>query len=98
MKILRSQLKRIIKEELRNHYANLGLAQPTDDDRVIKKAYRNMSKKHHPDKGGTLEKMKAINTSKLLTGKQKNLPAALKQKIIKAKMKKMKKVKKKNGK
>ena len=39
--------------------------------------------------------MKAINTSKLLTGKQKNLPAALKQKIIKAKMKKMKKVKKK---
>ncbi len=42
--------------------------------------------------------MKAINTSRLLTGKQKNLPAALKQKIVKAKMKKMKKVKKKNGK
>jgi hypothetical protein len=42
--------------------------------------------------------MKAINTSRLLNDKQKNLPPALKQKIIKAKMKKMKKVKKKNGK
>ena len=41
--------------------------------------------------------MKAINTSKLLTASKKT-PAALKQKIIKAKMKKMKKAKKKNGK
>tara|TARA_R100001015_G_C4631708_1_gene194469 strand:+ start:1500 stop:1628 length:129 start_codon:yes stop_codon:yes gene_type:complete len=42
--------------------------------------------------------MKAINTSGLLKKNQHKLPTALKKKIIKAKMKKMKKVKKKNGK
>jgi|TARA_R100001460_G_scaffold21850_1_gene44501 hypothetical protein len=42
--------------------------------------------------------MKAINTSRLLTDKQHKLPTALKKKIIKSNMKKMKKAKKKNGK
>lgn len=39
-----------------NPYEVLGV-QPTDDLATIKKTYRSLSKKHHPDQGGTTEKM-----------------------------------------
>ncbi len=51
-------------------------------------------KQNDPDKKlrqeGKLPPLRIINASKYLTGKQKKLPAKLKAKIIKSKMKKAK--------
>jgi hypothetical protein len=46
----------------------LGLKDPVDD-KVIKKEYRRLAMKHHPDRGGNNEKLKNINYAvKLLLG------------------------------
>ena len=62
MKITKSQLKQIIKEELLNYYYVLDVnkGQPTDDLKDIKKSYRKQAKQHHPDRGGDEKKMKGI--------------------------------------
>ena len=62
MKITKSQLKQIIKEELLNYYYVLDVnkGQPTDDLKDIKKSYRKQAKQHHPDRGGDEKKMKSI--------------------------------------
>ena len=65
MKITRSQIKQIIKEELENYYIDLGVnkGQPTNDIAIIKNSYRKLAMKHHPDRGGDEEKMKAVNVA-----------------------------------
>lgn len=42
--------------------AALGLADPVDDSE-IKRRYRELAMKHHPDRGGELEKLQAINAA-----------------------------------
>jgi molecular chaperone DnaJ len=44
----------------KNYYKILGVDKGSDQD-DIKKAYRTLSKEHHPDKGGDEEKFKEIN-------------------------------------
>ena len=51
MKIDRKTLLQIIKEEL-SAYLALGGITPTDDQNIIKKAYRKQAMKTHPDRGG----------------------------------------------
>ena len=52
-----------------DHYETLGVQRDaTEQD--IKKAYRKLASKHHPDKGGDEERFKQINESyKLLLKK-----------------------------
>lgn len=51
-------------------YKTLGLNQKASQDEV-KKAFRKLAAKHHPDKGGDEVKFKEINTAyQILTGKQ----------------------------
>tara|TARA_R100000951_G_scaffold57589_2_gene48363 strand:+ start:572 stop:1162 length:591 start_codon:yes stop_codon:yes gene_type:complete len=65
MKISKNKLKKIILEELRNYYVDLGVnrGQPTDDKKLIKKFYRQKALQHHPDHGGDEDKMKTINAA-----------------------------------
>jgi len=65
MKITKQQLRKIIKEEVRNYYSDLEVnrGQPTSDLAAIKKSYRKQALKHHPDRGGDEEKMKAVNAA-----------------------------------
>jgi len=53
-----------------NPYSVLGV-KPSDSNRVIKKAYRKLANKHHPDKGGDATKFKEIRTAweSILSGK-----------------------------
>lgn len=44
----------------KNYYSILGVDK-NSDDKDIKTAFRNLSKQHHPDKGGDAEKFKEIN-------------------------------------
>ena len=66
MKITKTQLKQIIKEELENYYSVLKVnkGQPTGDASAIKKAYRSQAMANHPDRGGDPEKMKKVNGAK----------------------------------
>lgn len=51
------------------HYETLGLS-PNADLNEVKKAYRNLSRQHHPDRGGDPEMMKHINHAyETITGK-----------------------------
>ena len=43
-----------------NHYETLGVDKNATQDE-LKKAYRKLSKEHHPDKGGDEEKFKEIS-------------------------------------
>ena len=65
MKITKQQLRKIIKEEVRNYYSDLEVnrGQPTSDLAAIKKSYRKQALKNHPDRGGDEEKMKAVNAA-----------------------------------
>lgn len=47
---------------MKKHYETLGL-QPGATQEEIKKAYRKMAQKHHPDKGGDEAKFKEIKTA-----------------------------------
>jgi DnaJ-class molecular chaperone len=63
MKLTKTQLKQIIKEELENYYGILDVnkRQPTNDIVIIKKAYRTLAKKHHPDRGGEKKQMQKVS-------------------------------------
>ena len=79
IKIEREKIKKELEEEIRKHgdpfkefrekfglktnnYEVLGL-EKTASKEEIKKAYRNLCKKHHPDVGGDVEKFREINQS-----------------------------------
>ena len=47
------------------HYQTLGVDEKASDSE-IKKAYRKLSMKHHPDKGGDPEQFKKINEAYML--------------------------------
>ena len=51
MKIDKATLIKIIKEEI-SAYVRLGGILPTNDQKIIKKAYRKQAMKTHPDRGG----------------------------------------------
>lgn len=62
------------KETLKGAYRVLGLtftdSSPTEQERtLVKKAYRDLMRKHHTDKGGDNERAKAINGAKETIGK-----------------------------
>ena len=66
MKITKTRLKQLIKEEIENYYRTLDVppdGKPTDDEKVIKKAYRKKALENHPDRGGDQEKMKSVNVA-----------------------------------
>ena len=60
MKITNEQIRQIIKEELQNYYSVLDVnnGQPTADQKIIKKGWREKAKATHPDRGGDAEKFK----------------------------------------
>lgn len=45
---------------MKNHYRTLGLPNHSSMEE-IKKAYRSLALKFHPDRGGDVEKMKTLN-------------------------------------
>ena len=47
---------------MENHYATLGIDESATADQ-IKKVYRQLASKHHPDKGGDAEKFKSIQVA-----------------------------------
>ncbi|MFA7284763.1 MAG: J domain-containing protein [Candidatus Absconditabacterales bacterium] len=57
----------------KDYYKLLGVAENATDDE-IKKAFRKLAMKHHPDKGGDAEKFKEINEANMvLSDKQKRM-------------------------
>tara|TARA_R110002012_G_scaffold19356_3_gene69946 strand:+ start:931 stop:1545 length:615 start_codon:yes stop_codon:yes gene_type:complete len=62
MKINNETLRRIIKEEIFDYYSRLELP-VTDDQGLIKKSYRKMAMKTHPDKGGKLQDFQGVQQS-----------------------------------
>lgn len=52
--------KLLKQSKSKDYYKTLGVARDADD-RTIKKAYRRLAREHHPDKGGSQEKMAEIN-------------------------------------
>ena len=62
MKINNETLRRIIKEEIFDYYSRLELP-VTDDQGLIKKSYRKMAMKTHPDKGGNKEDFQGVQQS-----------------------------------
>lgn len=54
-----------------NHYDTLGVKKTATDDE-IKKAFRKLARKHHPDAGGSEDKFKSINEAyEILSDKDK---------------------------
>ena len=62
MKINNETLRRIIKEEIFDYYSRLELP-VTDDQGLIKKSYRKMAMKTHPDRGGNKEDFQGVQQS-----------------------------------
>tara|TARA_R110001592_G_C12859763_1_gene722705 strand:- start:57 stop:671 length:615 start_codon:yes stop_codon:yes gene_type:complete len=62
MKINNETLRRIIKEEIFDYYSRLELP-VTDDQGLIKKSYRKMAMKTHPDKGGNKKDFQGVQQS-----------------------------------
>lgn len=55
------QAQKLLKQsKAKDYYKTLGVARDADE-RTIKKAYRRLAREHHPDKGGSQEKMAEIN-------------------------------------
>ena len=52
--------KLLKQSKSKDYYKTLGVARDADE-RTIKKAYRRLAREHHPDKGGSQEKMAEIN-------------------------------------
>lgn len=52
--------QKIKQAKAKDYYKVLGVARDADD-RTIKKAYRRLAREHHPDKGGSQDKMAEIN-------------------------------------
>lgn len=56
-----SKAQKLLKQsKSKDYYKILGVARDADE-RTIKKAYRRLAREHHPDKGGSQEKMAEIN-------------------------------------
>ncbi|WFD32019.1 hypothetical protein MSPP1_003061 [Malassezia sp. CBS 17886] len=58
-RLVRAQ-KRLKQAKSKDYYKTLDVARDADE-RTIKKAYRRLAREHHPDKGGSQEKMADIN-------------------------------------
>lgn len=54
-----------------NHYAALGLAFPTNDSDILKRAWRHACKAAHPDRGGSNEKQACVNVAWEVLGDEK---------------------------
>ncbi|WFD04663.1 hypothetical protein MOBT1_003377 [Malassezia obtusa] len=56
-----TKAQKLLKQsKSKDYYKILGVARDADE-RTIKKAYRRLAREHHPDKGGSQEKMAEIN-------------------------------------
>ena len=56
-----AKAQKLMKQsKAKDYYKTLGIARDADE-RTIKKAYRQLAREHHPDKGGSQEKMAEIN-------------------------------------
>ena len=55
-----------------DYYKVLGVKESSTDDE-IKKAFRKLSMKHHPDRGGDAEQFKKINEAYQTLGDSENI-------------------------
>ena len=63
MRLTEATLRKIILEELYNYYRDLGMKTISSDQKLIKKMYRKMAAKTHPDRGGSTEDMQKVNAA-----------------------------------
>ena len=55
-----------------NYYSILGIDKMSADEKAIKRAYRKLAMKHHPDRGGDENKFKEVSTAyEVLSDKKK---------------------------
>src|SRR5437773_190149 len=53
----------------KNYYVILGASQDASQGE-IERLYRRLAKRHHPDRGGSAEKMKAVNEAYRMLGNE----------------------------